>query len=161
MVVIPQRVPSPPPQGLCGTARTTAMGTCEWVCMEVMEQWSVSEQGTLCLNPPTEFVGSWNPRMGQARMDYSGSSGPTSLLKQGHPTAHGRGLCPDGSGIPPVRDPWLQSAVCLCSALVASSGFNTVVSKGAGGGHLPPIKHFRGVRLVRELGCFPLFTCLA
>ena len=33
-----------------------------------------------------------------------GSSGPTSLLQQGHPRAQGTGLCPEGSGISPVRE---------------------------------------------------------
>lgn len=36
-------------------------------------------------------------RMGPAGRDPSRLSGPTSLLKKGHPRAHGMGLCPDGS----------------------------------------------------------------
>lgn len=43
-------------------------------------------------------------RMGQAGRDHRESSGPTSLLKQGHPRAHGTGLCPDGSGMSLVME---------------------------------------------------------
>lgn len=38
---------------------------------------------------------SQNPIMGKVRREHSGSSGPISLLKQGHPRAHGTGLHPD------------------------------------------------------------------
>lgn len=37
-----------------------------------------------------------NYRVGQVERDHSGSSGPTSRLKQDHPRVHGRGLHPDG-----------------------------------------------------------------
>lgn len=40
--------------------------------------------------------------MGQAARDTRGSPGPTSLLKQGRPRAHGTGSRPDGSGISPA-----------------------------------------------------------
>lgn len=33
-----------------------------------------------------------------------GSSRPNSLLMQGYPRAHSIGLCPDGCGIPPVKE---------------------------------------------------------
>ncbi|XP_039563811.1 GTPase KRas isoform X1 [Passer montanus] len=36
--------------------------------------------------------------------DLSGASGATSLLQQGHPRAQGTQLCPDDSGIPPVKE---------------------------------------------------------
>ncbi|TRZ07525.1 hypothetical protein HGM15179_019579 [Zosterops borbonicus] len=45
-----------------------------------------------------------------------GTSGPsalTSLLKQGHPRAHGTGLCPDSSRISPVRET-LQPLWAIC-----------------------------------------------
>ncbi|CAN8212616.1 unnamed protein product [Coccothraustes coccothraustes] len=36
--------------------------------------------------------------------DLSGAPGATSLLQQGHLRAQGTGLCPDGSGIPPMKE---------------------------------------------------------
>lgn len=43
-------------------------------------------------------------RMSQVGRDHSSSPGPTSLLKQSHPGAHGTGLNPDGLGISPERE---------------------------------------------------------
>lgn len=43
-------------------------------------------------------------RMGEVGMDNSGSSGSTSLPKQGHLKAHGTGLCPVDSGISPIGE---------------------------------------------------------
>lgn len=37
-------------------------------------------------------------------IEFSGSTGPTSLLKQGLPRAHGIGLCPENSGMSPMRE---------------------------------------------------------
>lgn len=50
------------------------------------------------------IIFSQNHRMGQVGSDHSGSSGPVSLIKQGHLRAHGTGLCPDGSGLSPVEE---------------------------------------------------------
>lgn len=43
-------------------------------------------------------------RMGWVGREHSGSSGPTSLPKQGHSRVHGTGLHPDGSGLSPVKE---------------------------------------------------------
>lgn len=37
------------------------------------------------------------------RLDHSGTSGPASLLMQGHPSVDGTGLRPDGAGMSPGR----------------------------------------------------------
>lgn len=47
-------------------------------------------------------VVSQNLRMGKGGRDHSGSSGPSSLLQQGHPRA--MGFCPDRTGISQVRE---------------------------------------------------------
>lgn len=44
-----------------------------------------------------DYFQSWNHSIGEVGREYSGSSGPTSPLKLGHPTAHGTGLQPDNS----------------------------------------------------------------
>lgn len=47
---------------------------------------------------------SHNRRLFETGRDHSWSSGPSSMLKQGHTRAHGTGLCPDGSWRSPMRD---------------------------------------------------------
>lgn len=57
-------------------------------------QFSIGENSTI----------SQNHRMGQVGKDHSGPFGPTSLLKQGYPTAYCTGLHPDSSWILPVGE---------------------------------------------------------
>lgn len=66
-------------------------------------------------------------RVAQVERDHSGSSGPSSLLKQGHLGAHGTGLHPDGSRISPVRETGQLSTKgitpgCCCHLGIIQSG---------------------------------------
>lgn len=47
--------------------------------------------------PPPAFTNSQMGLPAQRGTDHSGSSGPTSLLRQSYPRVHGIGLCPDNS----------------------------------------------------------------
>lgn len=75
----------------------------------------------LCrLRPQFLFTKSLCHRMGQAGRDHSGSSDPTSLLRQSHPRAHGAGLCPDSSWISPAKEN-LQPLWAICCIFVLSA----------------------------------------
>ena len=60
--------------------------------------------GEKCLHTCPELKLLMGTTESQGGRDHSRSSGPTSLLKQSHPRAHGTGLCPQGSEIIPARD---------------------------------------------------------
>lgn len=49
------------------------------------------------------LIGEGDQRMGQVGREHSGLSGPASLLQQCHPRAQGTALCPENSGLSPVR----------------------------------------------------------
>ena len=60
--------------------------------------------GTLHVHFCSLLLPGWlrSHRMGQVGRDHCGLSGPTSVLQQGRPRAHGTGWRPDGSGISPA-----------------------------------------------------------
>lgn len=100
-------------------------------------------------------------RMGHAGRDHRGSSGPQT--------------CP--SGVTPEHKAqncvqmvlgYLQWETFGCKELCPhalhwwpAQNLIQLLSQAAGGGYLPPVSIFSGAEVVKELGCFPLFTCLA
>lgn len=92
----------------------------------------------LCAEPGITSL--QNHRVVHVGRDHTGSSGPTSLLTLGLPRSQGTGLCPNGSGITPVKEtpqpqPLLYSGV---QDLGAPEGVDKClgVLTGTGVGHL-------------------------